>query len=179
VFSGSFSYELPWGRNLTGVRGALAGGWQVSGIVTAMGGVPFTVSSNAALTHPLDRGGAPRPDLVPGGDHNPILGGTEQYFDPTQFVPQQRGFLGNLGRNTLVGPGLARVDLSAIKQWSLGGGRSVQVRAEAFNITNRANFALPSATLFNANGARLAAAGRITRTVTSARQGQLAVRFGF
>jgi hypothetical protein len=48
-----------------------------------------------------------------------------------------------------------------------------------FNILNRANFALPAATLFNASGARVGSAGRITSTVTSGRQIQLAARFEF
>jgi hypothetical protein len=178
VFTGSASYMLPWGRDLRGIAGALAGGWQVSGIFTATSGTPFTVSSNPQLTHPLLRSGS-RPDLVPGGNPNPILGGVDQYFDPLQFVVQQRGFFGNLGRNTLIGPGLAKLDFSLMKAFSLGGERRLQARIEMFNALNRANFRDPSSGLFNARGARLATAGRITSTSTTARQMQLALRFEF
>jgi hypothetical protein len=179
VFSGNFAYELPWGTNLQGFAMHLVRGWQIAGIITATTGTPFSAGSNPALTHTLVRGGAARPDLVSGGNNNPILGDINLYFDPTQFVRQQAGFYGTLGRNTLLGPGLQTVDVSVIKNLPIGGSRKLQFRAEMFNILNRANFALPAANLFNASGARVGTAGRITSTVTSGRQIQLATRFEF
>jgi hypothetical protein len=179
VFTGNFSYELPWGANSQGLAAALARGWQLSGILSATSGTPFTVSSQPTLTHALVRGGASRPDLIPGGDNNPVLGGPDQYFDANQFVPQQPGFHGTLGRNTLVGPGLMQVDASAIKNLPIGGSRKIQFRAEVFNLLNRANFGLPARSLFNTRGARVGGVGRITTTATSARQIQLALRFEF
>jgi hypothetical protein len=179
VFSGNASYRLPWGTDLQGVAGALARGWQVSGIVTVTGGRPFTAASDAQLTHAQHRTGSQRPDLIPGGDNNPILGGPDLYFDPLQFVPQQLGFLGHLGRNTLVGPGLFKLDMSVVKELPLGGSRNLQFRLELFNVTNETNFGTPASTLFNARGQRVASAGRITNTSTTARQGQVAIRFAF
>jgi hypothetical protein len=178
TFTGSASYRLPFGENMSGIAGGFARGWQLSGIITASDGRPFSVASNPQLTHPLMRNAA-RPDIVEGGNLNPILGGVEQYFDPLQFVPQRRGYLGNVGRNTLIGPGLLKVDLSVVKEVPLGGTRNLQLRAEVFNLFNRANFSTPANTLFNARGARLATAGRITSTTTTARQGQVAIRFAF
>lgn len=177
-FTANFGYELPWGRDLGGVTGALLGGWQLSGIFTATSGFPFGVLSNNQLTHPLNRGTA-RPDLIEGGNANPILGGPDQYFDATQFVPQRGGFYGNVGRNTLTGPGFAKLDLSLMKNFRVGGQRSVQVRVEGFNVTNRTNFGLPAATLFDSRGRTIGSAARITDTVTPARQLQLALRFTF
>lgn len=178
VFTGNVGYELPFGRNLDGLAGQLARGWQASGIVTLTSGTPFTPESHSALTHPLARGGSARPDPVEGyGD--PILGGTDAYFDVTQFQPQRQGFFGTLGRNTLIGPGFAQVDTSVIKNFSIADTGTAQFRLEIFNVLNRANFALPSASLFDSRGARVGSAGRITRTVGSARQIQLAVRFEF
>jgi len=178
VFTANFGYQLPWARDLKGIGRTLVAGWRVSGIFTATTGFPFTVESNNRLTHSLNRGGA-RPDLVAGGNNNPILGGPDQYFDPTQFVVQRLGFYGNVGRNTLIGPGFAKLDLSLMKDFPLGGARKMQLRAEAFNLTNRVNFGLPQATLFDSRGRRIGSAGRITRTVSPARQLQLALRFGF
>ncbi|MBA2306349.1 MAG: TonB-dependent receptor [Acidobacteria bacterium] len=177
-FTANFGYQLPWGRELGGVTGALLGGWQLSGIFTATTGFPFTVTSSGLITHPLHTEPS-RPGLAAGGDTNPVLGGPDQYFDPTQFVPQPRGFHGNVGRNTLIGPGFAKLDLSLMKDFQLGGRRTAQVRVETFNVTNRTNFGLPAALLFDAQGARVGSAGRITTTVTPARQVQLALRFGF
>lgn len=177
-FTANFAYELPWGRDLGGVPGLLFAGWQVSGIFSATSGFPFTVTSAGRLTHRLVREPS-RPDLIAGGDNNPILGGPDQYFDPNQFVRQRPGFHGNVGRNTLIGPGFAKLDVSLMKNFRFGGTRNVQLRIEGFNVTNRTNFGLPAANLFDSRGRRVGAAGRITRTVTPARQLQLALRFGF
>jgi hypothetical protein len=60
-----------------------------------------------------------------------------------------------------------------------GRGTNLQFRAEFFNLLNRANFGLPVRNVFNTNGTVRADAGRITSTVTTARQIQLGVRFVF
>ena len=177
-FTANFGYYLPFGKNLKGVAGAVISGWQLSGIFTATSGFPFTVNSAGALTHPsiVDPS---RPDLAPGGSSNPVLGGPDLYFDPTQFVVQRTGFHGNVGRNTLIGPGFSKLDMSLMKDFRIGGARTIQLRLESFNILNRANFGLPANDLFDAQGRRIGTAGRITTTVTPARQFQLAGRFTF
>ena len=53
-----------------------------------------------------------RPDLVPGGSTNPVLGDASRYFDPNALSLPAAGFYGNLGRNTLIGPGLTKIDFS-------------------------------------------------------------------
>ena len=160
VFTGNASYRLPWGNNLTGLAGGLLGGWQMSGIFTAQTGRPFSLSSNGMITHPLVDAG--RPDLIPGGNNNPILGGIDKYFDPTQFRPQQRGFYGNLGRNTLTGPGRVMFDASVLKNVRVGEDKTIQFRVEAFNILNHANFSLPVSSLYNARGVLAGNVGRIS-----------------
>jgi hypothetical protein len=174
-FVGTVNYDLPFGKG----SGALAGlvrGWNVGTLVRARSGYPFSVFTG------IDRSSqqfAPRyPDLKPGASNNPILGGADRYFDPTAFVLQPAGYIGNLGRNTLIGPGLFTIDAVLERSIRLGGDRALQLRVEAFNLTNRVNLALPSSTnLFAANGSYLEDAGRITSTSTSARQVQLGVKF--
>ncbi|MBI4484304.1 MAG: carboxypeptidase regulatory-like domain-containing protein [Acidobacteria bacterium] len=183
-FTGNFTYELPlgsgrrWGRDFSGIVQALLGGWQVSGILDLNTGTPFEVESNGRLTHDLIRGGA-RPDLAPGGNSNPVLGGPERYFDPSQFRPQQPGFYGNLGRNTTLGPGVAMFDFSVMKNFQVGERAKIQFRSEFFNLPNRANFDLPSATVFDAAGRLIGSAGRIQDVVTTPRQIQFALRVEF
>jgi hypothetical protein len=177
TFTGSFAYLLPFGENLTGASAVLLRGWQVGGILSLSSGVPLTVLSNGAITHSFNRGTA-RPDLIEGGDPNPVLGGPDKYFDVTQFKPQQAGFYGNVGRNTMIGPRFSNLDMSLIKTQAIGS-QAVQFRAEFFNVLNRANFGLPDSTLFDSRGRLLGTAGRITRTVNSARQVQLALRYTF
>jgi outer membrane receptor protein involved in Fe transport len=165
----------------------IVSGWSVSSIVRLSSGNPFTVSEGAGV-FPNARGSGL--DLVPGKSSNPIdPQNPNRYFDPSSFAlpfdPARRqepnvGFIGNLGRNTLIGPGLATVDLMFAKDFR--GARvskefDIQFRAEVFNLLNRANFSIPSVTeIFNPDGTVRGDVGRITSTRTSARQAQLGIR---
>ena len=77
------------------------------------------------------------------------LGTVARYYDPCAFSNPVAGVLGNLGRNTLRGPGFEDVDFSLVKDTSvrqLGEAGSVEFRAEVFNILNHPDFALPNRT---------------------------------
>lgn len=182
----NYSFELPFGtgrkfgQNLSGFVDKLISGWQINGIVNIASGNPTTLESNGRLTHPLIVEGG-RPDLRAGASNNPVLGGPDQYFDPGAFEPQKPGFYGTVGRNTLIGPGLVMFDFSLMKNIYMGPGegKKIQFRAEFFNLFNRANFGFPETELFDSRGRSVGGAGRITRTITSSRQVQFALRFEF
>ena len=189
VFMLNFTWEVAFGRGLTGLAGALANGWQINGLGTLRSGMPFSPSiSTQGWSGSGNRsvGAEDRPSLRPGiRPEDIVLGGPTRYFDPNAFVLQPRGFLGNAGRNMLTGPGFANFDLSLVKHytWSLLGPRGeIEVRVEVFNVFNRTNFSIPDRVVFG--GARegeapLTTAGQITSTVTDARQVQLGVKFRF
>ena len=84
-----------------------------------------------------------------------------------------------IGRNTLTGPGLVSSDLSLIKVVPLPAKRTAQIRLEAFNFLNRANFAVPSGRVAFTNAAGDVAPnwGRITSTVTTSQQIQLGGKY--
>jgi len=113
------------------------------------------------------------------------IGGPDRYWDVTCFELPPANTRGNLGRNSLTGPGLVNADLALVKSFHPGSTHSLQVRLEAFNVFNRANFAVPSGrvafTGVDAQGNPIVAPtwGRITSTVTTARQIQLGVKFAF
>ena len=179
------TWDLP-GRDLRGAAGAIFGGWRWSTITTVQGGLPFNVTTgfNASRQNTVaTRGLGDRPDWAPGCNaDNAILGGIQQYFDPNCFVPNQTGYLGNVPSRVLRGPGLFTMDWSLSKSFALGGARRLEVAIQAFNVTNRANFRVPSGTLWRFSGGRAvprAEVGRITSTVTPARQMQLGVKFVF
>jgi hypothetical protein len=177
----NYSYELPFGQTLTGVTGALAAGWQVSGIVTLRSGVPFTpvLGFDRARARPRSGGAGQRPNWAPGFDRdNVILGGHVRYFDPNAFTLPDAGFFGDVGRNALEGPGYASWDMAVFKNLRFNGKYRLQFRVEAFNVLNRANFALPAATVFNSAG-RVENAGEITGIVGTARQLQLGLKLEF
>jgi hypothetical protein len=85
---------------------------------------------------------------------------------------------GNLGRNSIFGPGLSDWDFSATKDTYITESINVQFRAEFFNIFNHANFQSPlsNATVLNQNGTPTAGAGVITATTTTSRQIQFGLK---
>lgn len=173
-------YELPFGRSLTGLGGALVRGWQVGVIVNMASGNPFTpyIGWDRAGDRQTDSN-LQKPDRAPGFSGSPIIGSPDNWFDATAFVLPEAGYYGNAGRNSLIGPNLRTMDLSIVKN-SRVGRAGLQLRAEAFNILNRANFATPDAgNLFNTDGSRRPNATRITSTTTTARQVQLGVKLLF
>jgi hypothetical protein len=187
-FTTNFTYDLPigqgrtFGSGMSGVANAIIGGWQLSGVFTAQSGLPFSVVGDPGVTHILNRGGA-RPDLRAGGDTNPVYGNRDNtipgqtgflWFDGSQFVEQQPGYYGNLGRNTVIGPGITKMDFSLLKNTGLGESKNLQFRAEFFNFFNTPEFSQPEADITDQN------IGRISGTrLNSARQIQLALRFTF
>ncbi|MEO5898483.1 MAG: carboxypeptidase regulatory-like domain-containing protein [Vicinamibacterales bacterium] len=177
----NYSWVLPFGQNLSGVSKALMAGWQLSGVVNLRSGVPFTpvLGFDRARALPRSGGDGQRPNWAPGYDEsNAILGGPDRYFDPQAFVLPDAGTFGNVKRNTLIGPGYATWNMAVFKNIEVGGNRGLQLRFEAFNVLNRANFSLPARTVFSAAG-RVENAGEITSIVGTARQIQLGAKFTF
>ncbi|MBI3941040.1 MAG: TonB-dependent receptor [Acidobacteria bacterium] len=180
-FTVSWVYELPVGKSVAGIGKAVLGGWMINGIVSLSSGTPFGVSlgnfDNAGL---LTRFTLVRPDLAPGAGNNPIReDNPDQYYDPAVFVVPPPRTLGNLGRNTLRGPGYANLDLGLTKNTAVGRfseNLTLQFRAEFFNVLNRAHFALPSTSLFTSRTARITTAGRITSTSADSREIQLGLK---
>ena len=170
----NYTYDLPLGR------GNRLGGWQIGGIASFSTGNPFSAGLGFDNARQIVRsaGGGQRPDLLPGASNNPILGGPDKYFDPLVFTLPEAGFLGNLGRNTLTGPGVANFDFSLTKMTRIGESSNLQFRAEFFNLTNHANFTIPASTIFTSAGP-LGSAGRITSTRTTARRIQFGLKLLF
>jgi hypothetical protein len=189
----NFIWELPFARNLKGLRKTLLDGWQIAGINSARSGNPLTVFVQAnrsrSLWQPsLGPGiGRDRASVAQGFTYeSAVLGNPDQYFNPAAFVLPPPGTLGNTGRGAFIGPNYWTFDLSAVKNTKvtrlLGESGSLQIRVEAFNLFNRANFAPPALTAFAGamdGEAPLPTFGRIRSTVTSSRQIQLGLRLAF
>lgn len=137
----SYVYDLPF-------RGPwYARGWQTNGVWTFASGRPFTVvllsdddNSNTGRSS-LGFGANDRPNVV----HDPKLSNPnpDSWFDTTAFVRPPRGTFGNSGRNIVQGPGLQTFNVSLVKNTSITERLTVQFRAEAFNVLNRANYDQP------------------------------------
>jgi hypothetical protein len=80
-----------------------------------------------------------------------ILGDPTRWFDTRMFTLAPVGRLGNVGRNSLNGPGIVNWNFSLSKDTALpflGETGTLQFRAEAFNLLNRANFGSVDPILF-------------------------------
>ncbi|HEX3471324.1 MAG TPA: carboxypeptidase-like regulatory domain-containing protein [Silvibacterium sp.] len=176
-------YELPFGRgrafanNMGGFANASISGWSATSIVTIQSGFPLTPQLSYNPTNNGDTRNPVRPFVNPEFHGSVISGNPSQWFNPNAFLqpPPNSGFYGNLGRDTLNGPGLGTWDFSAIKDTSLHEGLTLQFRAEIFNLLNRANFNTPNLIVFTPSGLS-GTAGAITSTSTTSRQVQFALK---
>ncbi|HEV2424267.1 MAG TPA: TonB-dependent receptor [Terriglobia bacterium] len=113
----------------------------------------------------------------PGG--GPLEGVGTGYFgmplvtSPVAGIGAAQAAPGNLGRNTFTGPGWSNFDFSIIKDTRLTETKTLQFRAEFFNILNQATFGNPGATLGSSGF------GVITYTATAERQIQFGLRLMF
>jgi Carboxypeptidase regulatory-like domain/TonB dependent receptor len=144
----SVVYELPFGGgrkflNNGGILGSVVGGWQLSSSFTAYSGSPFTVTSSAtSLNAP---GSTQRADQVK--DTVEILGGVgpqSAYFDVTAFAPVTTARFGTAKVNSLRGPGVRNIDLSATRTLAATKSAHLQLKVEIFNLLNTATFANPT-----------------------------------
>jgi hypothetical protein len=132
-------YALPF-------KDRILGGWQFSGILTLQDGFPFTINL-AGDTAGI--GGGTGGILIRA---NPAAGqsyqlvsdqkSTARWFNTGAFVAPPAFQFGALGRNTVIGPGLADLDVSAARKFRLTERVAAQFRAEFFNLANHPNFNL-------------------------------------
>lgn len=160
-------------------------GWQIGGVFEASTGVPFTpIMGGDALGLKSTDPNIDVPNLVasPGCGSLVNPGNPVSYIRTQCFaVPNPITLRGNLGRNTLIGPGLVNFDFSLFKNnyiKRISDHFNVQFRAEFFNILNHPNFAPPldNKNLFDSTGQPVANAGLITSTQTPSRQIQFALK---
>lgn len=137
IFSASYIYELPFFRQGNPILKAVAGGWQLAGIVYMNSGQP--VSRVSVSTNNFRRGGFA--DLV--GDINQgedEINGRIYWFNPAAFAPPADGTFGNSGRAPFRQPGFHKWDITMSKNFYPTEGTRVQVRADFINAFNHTNW---------------------------------------
>ena len=170
----SIIYELPFGEGKKylqdGVGGAILGGWQFTNILSLASGSardPNTGTDRAGT------GSTNRPNVVSGQDPNDGPNTILQWFNTAAFVQQPTGTYGDAVRNSIIGPGIFNFDMSIIRNFTLGGSKSLQFRLEAFNTFNQPVWNDPNTNVANTQY------GQITSTRKPMRELQLGVKFGF
>ncbi len=166
-FVASFNYKLPIGRGqkvlnqANALVDAFVGGWQVNGIASFQSGFPYTVAApdldnyNNAYGQRANLVGNPYPH----GFHRTA----EQWFNTAAFAQPPLGIYGSSPRNFLRGQGTNNLDASLFKTTHFGEHLALELRLEAFNALNRAQFAFPDSNVADPTFGvvRAAAPGRI------------------
>lgn len=151
-------FAVPFGEGQrwlsSGVGGHILGGWTINPIISAMSGVPFTVTAGGNLAA---NGSSQTADLV-GKFHllkgRPLRTGQTcaqgdlscHYFDPSVFAAPlitsaATAHYENTNRNQFRGPGYFNMNLSVLRDFKITERVGLQVRADAFSLTNTPHFA--------------------------------------
>jgi hypothetical protein len=174
-------YNLPFhGRRLIE-------GWQVTNIVSAHTGLPFTVMCGFDCVGLNQQNSPSLPNINPGVNYHSVVqkGNLNRYYNPALFSQETPGTVGNSPRNGFFGPSLVNDDIGLIKNTKLSERFSLELRVEAFNVFNHPNFSNPNTSLFSGLGVANPSAGKITSTISasgglpSSRQLQFAEKFVF
>lgn len=176
----SLLYDLPFksvaGTNSSFLR-KIFGDWRAAMIYQAQSGFPFTIGvvGDTANVGALLNVNPIRANAVPGVD--PDLPAdqrsADRWFNTGAFATPPAFTFGNVGRNSMTGPSLHKVDLALEKPIPVGGGKSLILRAEAFNLFNHTNLGTPERFV---NTPQF---GSIIMAATPARQIQFVARLVF
>ena len=191
-FVTSVLYDLPIGRGRAmnihnSALDAIVGGWQTGGIITAQTGVPGT----------LGIGGVDNAGTGAGGYDRPVATGASPYLDnrtPSRwlslsaFAEAPPGQFGNVGRNTIEGPGIFNFDANCTRnsECHTKKGMRFKFRVEAFNALNHPNWSMPNLNILS-GAAQVGQPGTashqnfgvVTGTSTSMRQVQIGLKYRF
>jgi hypothetical protein len=162
VFVASFTYELPVGKgkrfNPRGVAGAILNDFELAGVVTLQSGLPLAVTQvtnfNAFAGY-----GTQRPNRIADPNLPSSQQTTARFFDTAAFSIAPQFTLGNSSRNPVRGPAYRNADLVLIKRIFLREAMNIELRAEAFNVTNTPPLAAPNIVVGSPGFGSITAAG--------------------
>jgi Carboxypeptidase regulatory-like domain/TonB dependent receptor-like, beta-barrel len=153
-FQLGFVYALPFGADkrwaTSGTSSTILGGWQINGLFSAYQGRQYTLTaSDASLNMP---GNLQTPDQIkPKVEQFGHVGDDGTFFDTTAFARVTEVRFGNVGRNTMRGPGVVNLDMSLFRTFKLAEPLQLQFRLEAFNVSNTPHFANPNGNINSSN----------------------------
>ena len=173
-FAASLVYDLPGLKAAAWTR-AVTQNWHVSTVYQYQTGMPFTVSvfgdtANSGTVlgeNPIRANYTGQPIFGP-GTHT-----SAEWFNPAAFATPAAYTFGNVGRNSVYGPGLQTMDVALARSFSLTERANFQFRAEAFNALNHTNLGTPNRYV---NTPQF---GTVTMAMTPGRQIQLSARLSF
>jgi len=173
-FAASAVYDLPSITKWSAAQ-AITRDWRTSAIVQVQSGYPFTISvfgdtanSGTVLGENPIRANVTGEPIYGPGTHTATM-----WFNPLAFATPAAYTFGNVGRNSMYGPGLATVDLSLQRQFQVTERAAFQIRGEFFNALNHTNLDIPNRFV---NTPQF---GTITAAATPGREIQVSARISF
>ena len=179
TFVQSYIYELPFGKGKPwlqqGIGNWILGGWQLSGIMTIMSGTPLDFNASGTS---LAMSGTRQTPIQVAPFH--VLGGigtTANWFDPSAFCPvvasnppagcpvSANGVLGNVARYQFRGPKFFNLDAGVFRRFSITERTGLELRAQAFSVTNTPQFDNPTSDITSGNFGKITGAGGGSRSV--------------
>ncbi|MBV9341106.1 MAG: TonB-dependent receptor [Acidobacteria bacterium] len=170
-----YDWVLPFNKLAgSGWKKGLLGGWTLSGITRFATGLPITMSEND--DNSLIGANAASVD-VPNFSSGKVLADTnprdgKSYFDTTLFTNEQLGQFGNSRRRFFHGPGLNNWDMTLAKVTRITESKELELRLEAFNLFNHAQFTNPNGEI-NSSSFGVVTGARAPRIM------QIGARFSF
>ena len=154
---------------------AVTRGWRISALYQVQSGFPLTISvfgdtANAGTIlgdNPVRANSTGQPVFGPGTQK------PERWFNPAAFAAPPAYTFGNVGRNSVYGPGMQTLDLALARDFSLSESVKFQLRGEFFNALNYTNLGTPNRFV---NAPQF---GTITEAATPGREIQLSARISF
>ncbi|HKI12980.1 MAG TPA: carboxypeptidase-like regulatory domain-containing protein [Candidatus Acidoferrum sp.] len=173
-FALSAVYAIPAYRREAWTR-LLTQNWNFSTIYQVQTGMPFTISvfgdtANSGTVlgeNPIRANTTGQPIFGP-GTHT-----AAEWFNPAAFATPPAYTFGDVGRNSVYGPGLQTMDVALVRAFRLSEKTNFQFRAEAFNALNKTNLGTPNRFV---NEPQF---GTITMAMTPGREIQLSARLSF
>src|SRR6266481_2103811 len=173
-FALSAVYNVP-SLGKSGFAHAVTKDWRISAIFQAQSGFPFTISvfgdtANAGTLlgeNPIRANYTGQPVFGP-GTHT-----AASWFNTAAFATPAAFAFGNVGRNSIYGPGMQTLDLALQRELAITEKMKLQIRAEAFNALNHTNLGTPNRFV---NTPQF---GTITEAATPGREIQLGLRLSF
>jgi hypothetical protein len=170
----SFVYNIP-GLKQQGWMSRLTSHWELATAYQAQTGMPFTISvfgdtANSGTTvgeNPI-RANYTGQAVFPSGTHT-----AEEWFNTAAFAAPAPYTFGNVGRNTVEGPGSQNADVALSREFHLRESLHMQIRAEMFNAFNNADYGTPNRFV---NEPQF---GTITMTMHASREAQFSARLTF
>jgi outer membrane receptor protein involved in Fe transport len=153
TYAQSVAYDLPFGKNKPmlnqGLASQIAGGWKLGSILEFQTGMPLDITASGASLNAPDN--VQVANQVAQFRKLGGVGTTENWFDPTSFVDPTTAALGNVAKYAFAGPSQLIWDASMLRAFPIHKAVVLQFQANAFNVLNHPNFALPDSNVGDAS----------------------------